>query len=329
MKFDFEEHVSSESELSEFSFEDINEIDKLVVVHGNVACSVTVDPVPPENDANLTNCPITLNDIKSCIPDTLVTNEQKLVSDKINLLLEKHETELRIFVTKLFKKISAIYEQVCGGSTADKKIDSKVWTNYFGELYKYSNSTEYHSHVETCFQRKAESDDFVVFSKIFDFVSHFILESKSSQMKASEEQPQIPNVYSSDNAGLGKLRYIAGRCVAKCKYHYMEMGRNNMYKPKKQSVVTASFLKVKIMDHFTATYSELSESSVYKDTLEETRRKQNITQGLTDIKDDVLDFFIDIDQNRIKYQNEKMFHIHGSKIINFIHEKLFNSEIIF
>jgi hypothetical protein len=47
----------------------------------------------------------------------------------------------------------------------------------------------------------------------------------------------------------------------------MEMGRNNMYKPKKQSVVTASFLKVKIMDHFTATYSELSESSVYKDTL--------------------------------------------------------------
>jgi hypothetical protein len=58
-------------------------------------------------------------------------------------------------------------------------------------------------------------DDFVVFSKIFDFVSRFILESKSSQMKASEEQPQIPNVYSSDNAGLGKLRYIAGRCVAK------------------------------------------------------------------------------------------------------------------
>jgi hypothetical protein len=46
-------------------------------------------------------------------------------------------------------KLSAIYEQVCGGSTADKKIDSKVWTNYFSELYKYSNSTESLSHVET------------------------------------------------------------------------------------------------------------------------------------------------------------------------------------
>ena len=84
---------------------------------------------------------------------------------------------------------------------------------------------------------KAESDDFVVFSKIADFVSHFILESKSSQMKASKEQPLIPNVYSSDNAGLAKLRYIAGRCVAKCKYHYMEMGRNNMYKPKKNNLL--------------------------------------------------------------------------------------------
>jgi hypothetical protein len=40
----------------------------------------------------------------------------------------------------------------------------------------------------------------------------------------------------------------------------MEMGRNNRYKPKKQSVVAASFLKVKIMGHFTAIYSELAES---------------------------------------------------------------------
>ena len=42
-----------------------------------------------------------------CIPDTLGTDEQKLVSDKINLMLEKHD------------------------------------------LYKYSNSTEYLSHVES------------------------------------------------------------------------------------------------------------------------------------------------------------------------------------
>ena len=45
-----------------------------------------------------------------CIPDTLVTDEQKLVSDKINLMLEKLETGLRMFVTKLFEKILAIYE---------------------------------------------------------------------------------------------------------------------------------------------------------------------------------------------------------------------------
>ena len=81
-------------------------------------------------------------------------------------MLEKLETGLRMFVTKLFEKILAIYEQVCGGSTAEKKIDAKVWANYFVELYNYSNSTEYLSHDETCFQRKAESDDFVVFSKL-------------------------------------------------------------------------------------------------------------------------------------------------------------------
>jgi hypothetical protein len=155
-----------------FSTQHINEIDKLVVVHGNVSCSVTVDPVPPENDANLTNCPITLNDIKSCIA---------MYRSLPNPALSLEYTF-----------------GICGCSS-----EAFIWLDLLSKI----------------------------------------------------------------------------KCDTKSKI---------------------------------LTYSELSESSVYKDTLEETRRKQNITQDLTDIKDDVLDFFIDIDQNRIKYQNEKMFHIHGS-----------------
>ena len=57
------------------------------------------------------------------------------------------------------------------------------------------------------------------------------------------------------------------------------------------SFVTGCFLKAKVLDYFTSTYAELSQSSQCKGTLEETKRKQNITQGLTNIKDEVLDFF--------------------------------------
>ncbi|CAC5408437.1 unnamed protein product [Mytilus coruscus] len=237
------------------------------MVHVNENVGDPVDFVASEDEiqVNLNDCPINLHDIRSCLPDMLVTDEQVLINERLNLLLEK----------------------------------------------------------------KAESDDFTVFSRIFDFVSHFIIENKTSNIKDSTELPHQQSAYSNDDAGLGKLRYIAGRCIAKSKYHYMTIGKNNMYKKNKQSCVTDCFLKVKILDYLTTTYADLLESSSYKESLEETKRKQNLTQGLTDIKDDVLDFFMDIDRNRINYQNEKMFHKHGSNVFNFVHEKLLSSKTLF
>ncbi|VDI04295.1 Hypothetical predicted protein [Mytilus galloprovincialis] len=329
---EFEENVLSESELSEFTYEEIDEIEKMVHVNENVGDPI--DSVASEDEihnvqVNLNDCPISLDDIRSCLPDMLVTDEQVFINERLNLLLEKHKLQLNLFLTTIFENISDIYEQVFGSESTEKKTDSKSWTNYFSKLYKFSHSNEYISLIENCCNRKAESDDFTVFSRIFDFVSHFIIENKTSNIKDSTELPHQQSAYSNDDAGLGKLRYIAGRCIAKSKYHYMTIGKNNMYKKNKQSCVTDCFLKVKILDYMTTTYADLLESSSYKESLEETKRKQNLTQGLTDIKDDVLDFFVDIDRNRINYQNEKMFHKHGSNIFNFVHEKLLSSKTLF
>ncbi|VDI27813.1 Hypothetical predicted protein [Mytilus galloprovincialis] len=330
---EFEENVLSESELSEFTYEEIDEIEKMVHVNENVGDPI--DSVASEDEihnvqVNLNDCPISLDDIRSCLPDMLVTDEQVSINERLNLLLEKHKLQLNLFLTTIFENISDIYEQVFGSESTEKKTDSKSWTNYFSKLYKFSHSNEYISLIENCCNRKAESDDFTVFSRIFDFVSHFIIENKTSNIKDSTELPPSTKcILNDDDAGLGKLRYIAGRCIAKSKYHYMTIGKNNMYKKNKQSCVTDCFLKVKILDYMTTTYADLLESSSYKESLEETKRKQNLTQGLTDIKDDVLDFFVDIDRNRINYQNEKMFHKHGSNIFNFVHEKLLSSKTLF
>jgi hypothetical protein len=48
--------------------------------------------------------------------------------------------------------------------------------------------------------------------------------------------------------------------------------------------VSNCFLKVKMLDFSTTTYDDLLESSQYKETLEETRRVQNISQSLTNIR---------------------------------------------
>ncbi|CAC5398510.1 PIF1 [Mytilus coruscus] len=265
---EFEENVLSESELSEFTNEEIDEIEKMVHVNENVGDPVDFVASEDEIQVNLNDCPINLDDITSCLPDMLVTDEQVLINERLNLLLEKHKLQLNLFLTTIFENISNIYEQVFG-------------------------------------------------------------KNKTSNIKDSTELPHQQSAYSNNDAGLGKLRYIAGRCIAKSKYHYMTIGKNNMYKKNKQSCVTDCFLKVKILDYLTTTYADLLESSSYKENLEETKRKQNLTQGLTDIKDDVLDFFVDIDRNRINYQNEKMFHKHGPYVFNFVYEKLLSSKTLF
>ena len=103
------------------------------------------------------------------------------------------------------------------------------------------------------------------------------------------------NSFTSDSARLWKLRYTCGCCIAKSKFHFITLGRNNLFKDRKWTLVSSSFLKVKILDHFTTTYEKLLQCSHYQDILHETHRKQNISQSITNIKDDVLEFFMETD----------------------------------
>lgn len=206
------------------------------------------------------------------------------------------------------------------------EIDSKKWTNFYTELFKLSNSQEYSLMIENCIGKKAESNEFMYFSRVFDYVSHVILERKASQLKGSSEKV---NSFTSDSAGLGKLRYICGCCIAKSKFHFITLGRNNLFKDKKWTFVSSSFLKVKILDHFTTTYEKLLQCSQYQETLHETHRKQNISQSLTNIKDDVLEFFMETDRVSCRIQTESSFHIHGSNILNLVFDELLNCEDLF
>lgn len=102
-----------------------------------------------------------------------------------------------------------------------------------------------------------------------------------------------------------------------------------MYKKDKSVCVSNCFLKVKMLDFFTTTYDDLLENSQYKETLEETRRLQNISQSLTNIKDTILEFFIELDGVRLKIQTENKFHVEGSNILNFVHTELLQNKMLF
>lgn len=144
-------------------------------------------------------------------------------------------------------------------------------------------------------------------------------------MKTAPTQGSKQDYLRVDSSDVGKLRYICGRCVVKSKHHFMKLGRNNMYKKDKVIVVSGCFLKVQMLDFLTSTYVRLLNKSIYKETLEETRRHQNMSQGLTNVKDNVLDFFIEVDK-MMSQLYEQAFHMQGSNVLNFVNEKLSRNE---
>lgn len=322
LKCDFTEE--SDSELSDFSLQELQDIDSMFVVS-----EIEDEPISSavtENESDMPDCPINVNHIRSCLPKVVITQEQKMISSRLS---EQHQP-MNTLIKKLYEKISSLIQQFCGNTGSDAKTtDSKTWTSYYSQLYQFCNSKEYISIIESCIQRKAEEDDFVIFSKIFDFISNSVLEKRASSIKSAPDMASISSRIIYQTSGLGKLRYISGRCIAKLKHHLIKLSRTYLYNKKKFHLLTSCFLKVKILDFFSTSYSDLSENSCYKDSLEETHRKQNISQKLTNIKDVVLDFFIEVDKKRSEIQTEETFHIKGSNILKYVHDKLLNDEKLF
>jgi hypothetical protein len=173
--------LSSQSDLSDFNLEEMNQIDNLYV-------STISDSLFDESEEQrrqeqyLGNCPVSVVTVQSYInlPTLLQTEEQKIVSEGLTKLLEGCELKVNIFLKELYNKMSTMYENYLGTSEG-KRSDSKNWTGYYSALYKFTNSNEYTGLVENCIQ-KVEENHLLIFSKLFDAVSQFLLENKVSQV---------------------------------------------------------------------------------------------------------------------------------------------------
>lgn len=79
----------------------------------------------------------------------------------------------------------------------------------------------------------------------------------------------------------------------------MKHAKANIYKKKNKESVSKSFMKVKMLDTLTESYADLICNSKHKETLIETQRKQNLSQGLTNINDSTFEFMIKVDEKRL------------------------------
>ena len=109
----------------------------------------------------------------------------------------------------------------------------------------------------------------------------------------------------------------------------MKQAMNNLYNKSKANTLSKQFLKVKILDSLTKTYSELESTSKYKETLYQTQTKQNLTQGLTNIDDTVFEFVLKVENERCITQTETSFSVYGSDVLSYTHNKLLKDKNLF
>ena len=143
-----------------------------------------------------------------------------------------------------------------------------------------------------------------------EILEHFV---KSVQLQSDNIEQQCTNLYSTVS-GRGTLRRIGGRTL----HLVQKLIRSKLYSAATfQDNILANSLKKKL-DHLTylMTSQEAVHCGKYPETAEETDRKQYVSGGLTYIKDNCFEFFLDVEQVRAEGQSIKqaLHALHGQTI---------------
>ena len=169
----------------------------------------------------------------------------------------------------------------------EKQGEPKQWTKYLSACTQHFRSPEYQCTLRDLFGQQNVSDiqTNVATSMAFEISQENI---KLISKKVSTKIVDIIPFPQMSAAGRGKVRYVGGMCVAKMRYHYMNIVTRNMFKDKEQDKVEhakeiVDLLSVMEMGH------EVSEDP---ESLMQIERKQNLQMSLTNISDVTADFFI-------------------------------------
>jgi hypothetical protein len=127
--------------MSDFDLNDLQQIDAIITDTTDSSEHVIESE---EILIDVTDCSINASNLKSCLPEVTVTQEQKIISAGVDMLIEKNEKRTNVCLKHLFDKISNIFERNCDSNIGE--IDSDVCSsdlNHFHLYYCHSFSQKY------------------------------------------------------------------------------------------------------------------------------------------------------------------------------------------
>ena len=114
LDFEMRENQESESEMSDFSDHEVEEIDKMISEKTSVYSPESENVQNVDVTVSSSSCPISADNIRSCIPEVSATEVQLLIKENLNNLIYNQTDNLNKFLVSLFGDISKIFDTACG-----------------------------------------------------------------------------------------------------------------------------------------------------------------------------------------------------------------------
>jgi hypothetical protein len=158
-------------------------------------------------------------------------------------------------------------------------------------------------------------------STVFDIQRECFMKL-SEQLKCVKLNPikQISNTLSP--CARGKVRYVGGYVIAKLKYRTALKIRNLLFVPGKEIELEKMQQHLQILNSLCICYDELKDITNDPESLEEIKRKQNDRESLTNITDEVYDFFVKLENRSRQNLNHENLINHGKHLHSYVQTEI-------
>ena len=221
-----------------------------------------------------------------------ITQSHTRINEIISQLQQQHPKCIT-FVKKVLYKMSTSVKSL----NVDKSgaIPESKLATFFTHVHEYSTSLGY---VMDCLElfdiggeQAFEEEHRIVCYRILEYIREFVMEQKVSELQTGASK--LMKRFITDSCK-PRIRYVAGYCVASLRKRYAQLKQTNMFSHSSQS--QSSFKEAKIALNVINSLKEeehyLKEITSDPDSLIDIDRRQNYRRGLTNVTDNMFDFFL-------------------------------------
>ncbi|CAC5389979.1 PIF1 [Mytilus coruscus] len=208
---------------------------------------------------------------------------------------------------------------VMKNSENTQKLVKYLWNSFYSLKEKFFKNKE-----GLVTENKTVSDFYKAVHVIMSESTAAPLREKAVETAQTERGQEFPE----SDGGRGKIRYIGGWCISQIRKKKVSAISKLLYKPNKTDTVRELKCELKCLQQVVDSESFLAEHSTDKGSLLETRRKQNVRSGLTNITDDAQNFFMMLDKKVRQLETTANLNVHGASFDMYMQTQLRTDNVI-